>query len=103
MVGLSRRHGEKLNRRGFLGALLGLAAVDPERLLWTPGKRLISIPPAPVIIRYRAELIVPEWITREVLRSLKENLRFCWEVNRRYDGSFGRLPRENRLRSNGRR
>jgi hypothetical protein len=24
--------------------LLGAAAVDPERLLWVPGKRLISIP-----------------------------------------------------------
>ena len=36
-----------LPRRGFLGALLGVAGVtaaDPERLLWTPGK-LISIPP----------------------------------------------------------
>lgn len=35
-----------MNRRGFL-SLLGLAAasaaVDPEKLLWTPGK-LISIP-----------------------------------------------------------
>lgn len=32
-----------MNRRGFLGALLG-AALDPERLLWVPGKKLISIP-----------------------------------------------------------
>lgn len=31
-----------MNRRGFLAALAG-AAVDPERLVWTPGK-LISIP-----------------------------------------------------------
>lgn len=36
-----------MNRRGFLGTLAGLAAtaaLDPERLLWTPGKKLISVP-----------------------------------------------------------
>ncbi len=36
-----------MNRRGFLGALLGTAAglaLDPEKLLWVPGKKLISIP-----------------------------------------------------------
>ena len=33
-----------LNRRGFLGTLLAGAALDPERLLWVPGKKLISIP-----------------------------------------------------------
>jgi len=35
------------NRRLFLGALLGAAAVaaDPERLLWVPGKKKIFIPP----------------------------------------------------------
>jgi hypothetical protein len=37
-----------MNRRGFLSALIGTglsAAIDPERLLWEPGKKLISIPP----------------------------------------------------------
>ena len=36
-----------MNRRGFIGALagaFGLAAVDPEALLWAPSKKLISIP-----------------------------------------------------------
>lgn len=41
-----------MNRRGFLGALAAIAAtatLDPERLLWVPGKKLISIPaPSPV-------------------------------------------------------
>lgn len=32
-----------MNRCGFLGLLAG-AAVDPERLLWVPGRKLISIP-----------------------------------------------------------
>ena len=37
-----------MNRRGFLSALVGAAVLDPERLLWIPGKKLISIP-KPVI------------------------------------------------------
>lgn len=38
-----------MNRRSFfsaIGAIAATAAVDPERLLWTPGKKLISIPKA---------------------------------------------------------
>lgn len=42
-----------MNRRGFFGLLAGFAAtatMDPERLLWVPGKKLISIPsPHPII------------------------------------------------------
>ena len=36
-----------MNRRGFFGAISALltgAALDPERLLWVPGRKLISIP-----------------------------------------------------------
>lgn len=34
-----------MNRRGFLAALAGAAAAyDPERLLWVPGAKTISIP-----------------------------------------------------------
>src|SRR5262245_320896 len=33
-----------MDRRGFLTALIGAATLDPERLLWVPGKKLISIP-----------------------------------------------------------
>lgn len=36
-----------MNRRGFLGAItaaLGGAVLDPERALWVPGAKLISIP-----------------------------------------------------------
>lgn len=35
------------NRRGFFGvagSLMATAVLDPERLLWVPGKTLISIP-----------------------------------------------------------
>lgn len=47
-------HNELMNRRGFLSALVGFAAgatLDPERLLWVPGKKLISIP-APRVVKY---------------------------------------------------
>jgi len=33
-----------MNRRGFLATLMAGMAFDPERALWTPGKKLISIP-----------------------------------------------------------
>ncbi len=36
-----------MNRRGFLGflgAAIAGATLDPEKLLWEPGKKLISIP-----------------------------------------------------------
>ncbi len=36
-----------MQRRSFLGAIAGVlagAALDPERLLWVPGKKVISIP-----------------------------------------------------------
>jgi hypothetical protein len=35
-----------VKRREFIGLLAGAFALDPERLLWTPGKKLISIPKA---------------------------------------------------------
>jgi hypothetical protein len=42
-----------LTRRGLLSALMaaaaGAAVIDPERLLWVPGKKLISIP-KPVVV-----------------------------------------------------
>lgn len=46
------------SRRGFLGALAATVAgpmmLDPERLLWRPGAKLISIPkPAPQALTIR--------------------------------------------------
>lgn len=45
-----------IGRRGFLGALFGAAAaiatVDPDKLLWVQGKKLISIP-RPVVVPVR--------------------------------------------------
>ena len=42
-----------MNRRLFLGAIgsvIAGATLDPERLLWRPGAKLVSIPKAPLII-----------------------------------------------------
>lgn len=33
-----------MTRRGLIGALMGAATLDPERLLWVPGAKVISIP-----------------------------------------------------------
>jgi hypothetical protein len=33
-----------MNRRLFLGSLLASAILDPDKLLWRPGAKLISIP-----------------------------------------------------------
>lgn len=38
-----------MNRRGFLGVMLGAVAgatLDPERLLWVPGRKVYSVPSA---------------------------------------------------------
>src|SRR6266478_5393555 len=61
-----------LNRRGFLGLLAAGLALDPERLLWRPGAKLISIP-APRI-RVGNMLLTLEELRREVLRILQRNL-----------------------------
>lgn len=63
-----------MNRRGFLGALMG-ASLDPERLLWTPGKKLISIPAQKKVWDDRMEIL----LTRE------EVSRFCDLVIRHRD------------------
>ena len=41
-----------MHRRAFLSSLIAAAVLDPERLLWVPGKKLISIPkPATWIVQ----------------------------------------------------
>ena len=33
-----------MNRRNFLSSLLAASTLDPERLLWVPGAKMISVP-----------------------------------------------------------
>ena len=79
----------RLGRRQFLSGLMittaGLA-VDPEQLLWEPGKKVIFdlwTPPSNTILTVGQ-------ITREALRVLQNNLEFTHRVNLTYDEKFGR-------------
>ncbi len=48
-----------MNRRGFLGmwgAAIAGATLDPEELLWVPGKKLISIPKPAVVLAQHFEI-----------------------------------------------
>lgn len=55
---MSDLHRPKLGRRGFLGlAAALLVAPDPDKLLWRPGARLISVPSDKKLITARTWLI----------------------------------------------
>jgi hypothetical protein len=84
-----------VNRRGFLGALAGLvgaAALDPERALWVPGAKVISIPPAvepwTVVIEPGNALITPTEFARESLLALKAHLELCRAMSEEMDAQF---------------
>jgi hypothetical protein len=50
-----------MNRRSFISTLLGTAAsaaVDPEKLLWVPGAKTISIPKAALGLKGRYAVVV---------------------------------------------
>ncbi len=60
----------KSSRRGFLtmlAAAVGAATLDPEKLLWVPGRKLISIP-KPVVVPPPAIFALPEWGRIDVIR-----------------------------------
>ena len=59
-----------MNRRGFLAALMGAAVLDPERLLWVPGRKLISIPKPPQVV-IGATLLY--WANGRTCRQLTES------------------------------
>jgi len=69
-----------VNRRGFFRSLIGGAAaavvLDPEKLLWVPGKKVISIP-APTIdgISIYEELHYPDDMFAEMDRLTLERVR----------------------------
>lgn len=78
-----------IDRRAFLRRLgfgtVGAAAAaigvfDVERLLWVPGEKTILLP-APAALN---TLFNPDWITREALRILKEQLTIAEYVDREY-------------------
>ena len=77
-----------MNRRDLLTRLLtgaaGLAIgaeLDIERLLWVP-KPIITVPAMP-----SSGVLSTDWITREALRVLENNL-MSWQDGRTYDDQF---------------
>ena len=58
-----------MNRRLFLGAIASAFVADPERLLWRPGAKLISIPKP-------RKLLIDKELVEEGMRILQRDLRF---------------------------
>lgn len=72
-----------MDRRAFLRFLSGTAAgaaiaptLDLDRLLWVPGAKRIFLPPS---------IMSGDWISREALAILENNLTLTCHLNRRYD------------------
>lgn len=70
---------EAVTRRALF-SLVAAALMDPDRLLWVPGRKRIFIP--------RNQLITPAMLSQECLKVLKRNLAFARSVNRRYRAEF---------------
>lgn len=85
-----------MDRRAFLKVLGGTAAVvaaapmlDLERLLWVPGEKTIFLPyEGP----FGNQIVTVDWITREALRILENNLKMASVFNREYDAKFQLIP-----------
>lgn len=78
-----------MNRRAFFASLTAAFALDPERVLWTPGKKLISIPKP----RRRYRLAFDPYLTEDIEpvllltqaavdRANAERGRIAWEYRR---------------------
>ena len=70
-----------MNRRSFLAGLATAFVVDPERLLWVPGKKTISIPkPRPFI----AGIDLGEMVEIREYIQISHNLQVLPETARRF-------------------
>jgi 23S rRNA A1618 N6-methylase RlmF len=99
-----------MNRRSFLTRLIaGTAAatvvgfeLDPERALWTPGKKTFFLPSLTDITEYEVTIcngpvyesrnvfLTPDFITKESLRVLQNNLMMAKRFRRDYDFNDGK-------------
>lgn len=73
-----------MNRRGFLALLAG-AVLDPEKLLWVPGRVHYSIPPAlqPTNVYLTADMVLKAGLEMTRLyysRYSKEENRFIQQI-----------------------
>jgi hypothetical protein len=67
-----------VNRRGFLAALAGAFVADPERALWVPGQKLISIPSPirPIYSRINTTMVESGGVlTREIFERFIQQLK----------------------------
>lgn len=74
-----------MNRRGFLAAVaasIPAMVLDPERLLWVPGKRSYFD------IAQPAPLLSVDWITIESMKLLSNEIKFMADFQRNYDECF---------------
>lgn len=81
-----------MNRRAFLGWLIGTAAgvaaapyLDVDKLLWVP-KPIITVPAFPGGNHF----VTPEWVVRETLAMFEKNLQMLTLFDRQYDDTFHR-------------
>lgn len=66
------------SRRGFLQSLIAAgvtAAVDPEKLLWEPGRKLISIPKPQSIVTMSRPLFMSDPCFQEYLSDMNARYR----------------------------
>lgn len=86
-----------MSRRRFLGIVGSTATaaavaplVDLERLVWTPGQSIV-VPDLGEVAAFGGggnQLLTVDWITKESLRILSENMKMSSMVNRVYDEQF---------------
>ncbi len=68
---------------GFLGAAIAGATLDPERLLWEPGKKLISIPTLP-------DYGYADWMVKEAMDELIRQIEFGSKFDLLYAANYER-------------
>jgi len=80
-----------MNRRGFLSMLVGALAADPEKLIWEPGRKLISIPRRGLTLDDSdlLALAIVRLVAAQALPVLNSNLFMSRLLNRHYDNTFG--------------
>jgi|SRR5579863_593451 len=101
---------DSFSRRSFLAAFAAGLVLDPERLLWKPGKKLISIPKPSLDISEREWITVHEiWVRYQgqVLYYLEGELIQIWPealapvsfVAPNFDHPWGRLVEREEARN----
>lgn len=107
---LATDRGGHVSRRAFLGLVattLVAANIDPEKLIWSPDEQVtIALPElglAPIDYvaggaEYPHAFLSADWITKEVAKHFRNNLRFITEVQQSYDQRYLRLGDTVRVR-----